>query len=122
MDGVLVAYHNTARIFGFQYVSLEEMEERIYGPGNGARVFSKCVSLLERVLSDIASIYGERASVCSLVHPADHRNNACSPTFVERQMHFRDTRVEPAAKCLDPTRRMGRTSRRETVSDHGARY
>lgn len=60
MDGVLVAYHNTARIFGFQYVSLEEMEQRLYGSSNGARVFNKCVSLLERMLSDVVSIYGER--------------------------------------------------------------
>ncbi|KAG8214887.1 hypothetical protein J3R82DRAFT_10058 [Butyriboletus roseoflavus] len=65
MDGVLVAYHNTARIFGFQYVSLEEMEERLYGSGNGMRVFDKCVSLLERVLSDVVSIYGERSVKCT---------------------------------------------------------
>ncbi|KAG9315444.1 hypothetical protein JVU11DRAFT_3055 [Chiua virens] len=65
MDGVLVAYHNTARIFGFQYVSLEEMEERLYGSGNGTRIFNKCVSLLERVLSDAVSIYGERSVRCT---------------------------------------------------------
>ncbi|KZT23423.1 Pet127-domain-containing protein [Neolentinus lepideus HHB14362 ss-1] len=53
MDGVLVAYHNTARIFGFQYVPLEEMEERLYGgKGRGARVFERCVSLLEMVLPE----------------------------------------------------------------------
>ncbi|KAF8431466.1 mitochondrial protein Pet127-domain-containing protein [Boletus edulis BED1] len=65
MDGVLVAYHNTARIFGFQYVSLEEMEERLYGSGNGTRVFNKCVSLLERILSDVVSVYGERSVKCT---------------------------------------------------------
>lgn len=63
MDGVLVAYHNTARIFGFQYVSLEEMEERLYGTGNGTKVFNKCVSLLERVLCDVVSVYGERVGL-----------------------------------------------------------
>ncbi|KAI9464309.1 mitochondrial protein Pet127-domain-containing protein [Boletus coccyginus] len=65
MDGVLVAYHNTTRIFGFQYVSLEEMEERLYGSGSGTRVFNKCVLLLERVLSDVVSIYGERSVKCT---------------------------------------------------------
>lgn len=83
MDGVLVAYHNTARIFGFQYVSLEEMEERLYGSGNGTRVFNKCVSLLERVLSDVVSIYGERVGLlqfCIL--------SVCSLPLVERQMHI----------------------------------
>jgi hypothetical protein len=96
MDGVLVAYHNTARIFGFQYVSLEEMEERLYGSGSGARVFNKCVSLLERVLGDVVSIYGERVGLfhSAIVVPQD---NACSLQSLERQMHFRDTRVEPGA-------------------------
>ena len=31
MDGVIVAYHNTAEIFGFQYIPLEDMERCIYG-------------------------------------------------------------------------------------------
>ena len=33
MDGVIVAYHNTAEIFGFQYIPLADMERCIYGPG-----------------------------------------------------------------------------------------
>ena len=78
MDGILVAYHNTARIFGFQYVSLEEMEERLYGSGNGARVFNKCVSLLERVLSDVASVYGERVCLFYWIPSV-----ACLPISVE---------------------------------------
>ncbi|KIJ05430.1 hypothetical protein PAXINDRAFT_60409, partial [Paxillus involutus ATCC 200175] len=65
MDGVLIAYHNTARLFGFQYVSLEEMEATLYGPGNGTRVFNKCVMLLEKVLSDVAGVYGERSVRCT---------------------------------------------------------
>ena len=127
MDGVLVAYHNTARIFGFQYVSLEEMEERIYGSGNGMRVFNKCVSFLERVLGDVVSIYGERVGLfhSALVVPLEGivvpTDTACSPRSLERQMHFRDTRVEPGAECLDPACRMGRRSRRETMPNHGAR-
>lgn len=115
MDGVLVAYHNTARIFGFQYVSLEEMEERLYGSGNGTRVFNKCVSLLERVLSDVVSIYGERVCLfhlcilrCLLFGIVITRqDNACSPRSVERQVHLRDTRVEPGTQCLDTTCRLG---------------
>ena len=31
MDGIFVAFHNIARIFGFQYVSLEEMDHAIHG-------------------------------------------------------------------------------------------
>ena len=128
MDGVLVAYHNTARIFGFQYISLEEMEERLYSSGNGMRVLNKCVSLLERVLGDVVSIYGERVGFFhsafvvpleGIVVPTD---TACSLRSLERLMHFRDTRVELGAECLDPACRMERRSRRKTVSDHGARH
>ena len=81
MDGVLVAYHNTARIFGFQYVSLEEMEEKLYGSGNGTRVFNKCVSLLERVLSDVVSIYGERVG---FLHPSFPSIATCILTSICR--------------------------------------
>ncbi|KAI9149328.1 mRNA degradation protein [Paramyrothecium foliicola] len=31
MDGIFVAYHNTQRIFGFQYISLAEMDEALHG-------------------------------------------------------------------------------------------
>ncbi|EIW81437.1 Pet127-domain-containing protein [Coniophora puteana RWD-64-598 SS2] len=58
MDGVLVAYHNTSRIFGFQYVPLEEMEERLYGgPGRGDLVFSRTVRLVEQVLAEVTQVY-----------------------------------------------------------------
>jgi len=81
MDGVFVAYHNTARVFGFQYISLEEMDARLFGPsvkdvglGNavsapprGARIFEKCVKLLEKVMDEIVSVFGERVSLTLLV-------------------------------------------------------
>jgi hypothetical protein len=75
MDGVFVAYHNTARVFGFQYVSLEEMDARLFGqdkkpagvngdgaPTRGARVFEKCVKVLEKVMDEIVGVFGERVS------------------------------------------------------------
>lgn len=31
MDGVIVAYHNTVEVFGFQYIPLEDMERCVYG-------------------------------------------------------------------------------------------
>ncbi|KAG6830703.1 hypothetical protein H0H92_015179 [Tricholoma furcatifolium] len=59
MDGVIVAYHNTARMFGFQYVSLPEMDQALFGkqPGAGDRVFAKCVGLLEKVVEEIAACF-----------------------------------------------------------------
>ncbi|TFK52408.1 Pet127-domain-containing protein [Heliocybe sulcata] len=74
MDGVLVAYHNTARIFGFQYIPLEEMEERLYGgKGRGARVFEKLVSLLEMVLPETTRCFPGQ-SVKLLVEAQEGKN------------------------------------------------
>lgn len=80
MDGVLVAYHNTARIFGFQYVPLEEMEARLYGPGDGSRVFDKCLRLLEFVLKEVVGVYGQRSVRCTF-DKRDHVNEMV--VFVE---------------------------------------
>ena len=64
MDGVFVAYHNTARIFGFQYIPLTEMDARLYGgEGRGDRVFEKCVGLLEAVAKEMSSCYPDRVSI-----------------------------------------------------------
>jgi hypothetical protein len=51
MDGVFVTYHNTKRIFGFQYISLSEMDARLFGKSAaGDAVFEKCMLLLEVIL------------------------------------------------------------------------
>ncbi|TFK40597.1 mitochondrial protein Pet127-domain-containing protein [Crucibulum laeve] len=67
MDGVIVAYHNTARMFGFQYIPLTEMEERLYGPGEGVgdRVFDKCVGMLENVMDEIVKCFPEQTVQCT---------------------------------------------------------
>ncbi|EGN98005.1 hypothetical protein SERLA73DRAFT_109301 [Serpula lacrymans var. lacrymans S7.3] len=66
MDGVLVAYHNTARLFGFQYVPLDEMDSRLFGgPGRGDRVFERCIRLLEHVADEIISTFPEQSLKCT---------------------------------------------------------
>ncbi|KAG6856418.1 hypothetical protein H0H87_004637 [Tephrocybe sp. NHM501043] len=67
MDGVIVAYHNTARMFGFQYISLQEMDDALFGPGTGVgdRVFNKCVGLLERVLEEAAACFPGESVKCT---------------------------------------------------------
>lgn len=55
MDGIFVAYHNTARVFGFQYIPLEEIDSRIFGnTATGSTAFRHTVSLMEKIL-DIAT-------------------------------------------------------------------
>ncbi|KAJ6584886.1 mitochondrial protein Pet127-domain-containing protein [Mycena capillaripes] len=67
MDGVIVAYHNTARMFGFQYVSLDEMDQRLFGPepGTGDRVFQKCVGLLECIAPEIVQCFPNQSVKCT---------------------------------------------------------
>ena len=63
MDGVLVAYHNTERMFGFQYIPLEEMDARLYGHKDaGPKVFEKCTKLLEVVTEEIVGHFPEQVS------------------------------------------------------------
>ncbi|KAI1876386.1 hypothetical protein JX265_003912 [Neoarthrinium moseri] len=53
MDGIFVAYHNTRRIFGFQYIPLEEMDLALHGTEDltlGDKEFKLSLSLLNNVL------------------------------------------------------------------------
>ncbi|CAE6353018.1 unnamed protein product [Rhizoctonia solani] len=69
MDGVFVAYHNTSRMFGFQYVPLQEMDQRLFGSHEGGeRVFKVCLGLLETVADTVVSCFpGQdiKAMVCT---------------------------------------------------------
>ncbi|KAF7874861.1 hypothetical protein EAF04_002035 [Stromatinia cepivora] len=53
MDGIFVAYHNIERIFGFQYISLSELDNTIHGTTNttlGDSEFKLSVDLLNKAL------------------------------------------------------------------------
>ncbi|GAB1314095.1 Mitochondrial membrane protein Pet127 [Madurella fahalii] len=58
MDGIFVAFHNTQRIFGFQYISLPEMDLSIHGQSDltlGDREFKLSVHLLNKVLDRVTA-------------------------------------------------------------------
>jgi len=64
MDGAFLAYHNTREMFGFQYVSLEEIEHRIYGSSHRAEwAFDRSCKLLQRVMGAIHSRYGDEGDL-----------------------------------------------------------
>lgn len=53
MDGIFVAYHNTDRIFGFQYIPLEEMDLAIHGTMDktlGDQEFTASLKLFNNLL------------------------------------------------------------------------
>ncbi|KAI1131900.1 mitochondrial protein Pet127-domain-containing protein [Nemania abortiva] len=54
MDGIFVAFHNTQRIFGFQYIPLTEMDVALHGTGNkliGDQEFKVSLKLLNELLN-----------------------------------------------------------------------
>ncbi|EFZ04463.1 Mitochondrial protein Pet127 [Metarhizium robertsii ARSEF 23] len=54
MDGIFVAFHNTQRIFGFQYISLAEMDHAIHGthdPRLGDEEFKGSIALLNDLMN-----------------------------------------------------------------------
>ena len=63
MDGIFVAYHNTQRIFGFQYISLAEMDAALHGQWEttlGDQQFRLSLDLLNKVLDRATKKYPEQ--------------------------------------------------------------
>lgn len=64
MDGIFVAYHNTATLFGFQYIPLEEMNKRIFGSTEMAeQAFRLCLALMERTLEVATELFPNEVSL-----------------------------------------------------------
>lgn len=62
MDGIFVAYHNTAEIFGFQYLGREAMDECLYGnEPTGDAAFRLIARVYNDLLELIVPQYGEDA-------------------------------------------------------------
>ncbi|KAL9610311.1 MAG: hypothetical protein Q9167_004973 [Letrouitia subvulpina] len=60
MDGIFVAFHNTDRIFGFQYISLPEMDSTLHGQWDttiGDQEFKLSLSLLNQILDKATARY-----------------------------------------------------------------
>nr|POE56696.1 mrna degradation protein, mitochondrial [Quercus suber] len=54
MDGIFVAYHNVTRIFGFQYISINEMDRALHGQVDrclGDQEFKISIDLYNKVLN-----------------------------------------------------------------------
>ncbi|EPQ26145.1 uncharacterized protein PFL1_06353 [Pseudozyma flocculosa PF-1] len=58
MDGIFVAYHTTSTIYGFQYISVEEMNERLFGSEEMAdQSFRLSLGMLENVLEAATNLF-----------------------------------------------------------------
>lgn len=50
MSGAVIAYHNTQKIFGFEYITLKDMEKRVFGcPEFSDIVFKNSLTMVERI-------------------------------------------------------------------------
>lgn len=64
MDGIFVAFHNIQRIFGFQYISLPEMDQSIHGTSNltlGNHEFKLSLHLLNKLLDKATARYPKQS-------------------------------------------------------------
>ncbi|KNG45094.1 mitochondrial membrane protein pet127 [Stemphylium lycopersici] len=60
MDGIFLAYHNIERIFGFQYLSLPEMDAVLHGQHDtalGDQEFKLSISLVDQLLSKATAMF-----------------------------------------------------------------
>jgi Mitochondrial protein Pet127 len=54
MDGAFISYHNTQEIFGFEYLSLREIEKRLFGsPEISEQILKICLGMFQDLLDDI---------------------------------------------------------------------
>ncbi|KAK9330395.1 mitochondrial protein Pet127-domain-containing protein [Lipomyces starkeyi] len=63
MDGILIAYHNIARLFGFQYVPLEELDLCIHGENHkylAKEEFAASIGILNDFLDRVTAEYPEQ--------------------------------------------------------------
>lgn len=69
MDGIFVAFHNIARIFGFQYVSLDEMDDALHGQSDrtlGDQEFVGSVKLMNDVFDMATEKFPKQVRALSL--------------------------------------------------------
>ncbi|BGP47300.1 hypothetical protein JCM10450v2_003152 [Rhodotorula kratochvilovae] len=83
MDGIFVAYHSTARFYGFQYVPISEMDDALFGnAATGDAVFHLALGTLETVLKRAAACFpGESVNVTF----ASDKDQDVLRVFVARQ-------------------------------------
>ncbi|KFY28188.1 hypothetical protein V491_00589 [Pseudogymnoascus sp. VKM F-3775] len=81
MDGIFVAFHNTERIFGFQYLPLPEMDQTLHGSTDttlGDSEFKVSLELLNKVLDRATEKFpGESLEVQFETRPKSTTNGDC---------------------------------------------
>ena len=67
MDGIFVTYHNTANIFGFQYLNVSDMDKYISGSTRlSHEAFLVMVKLLDYICQRITERFSGKGSIALL--------------------------------------------------------
>ncbi|KAI8884285.1 Pet127-domain-containing protein [Backusella circina FSU 941] len=96
MDGILVAYHNTRKIFGFQYITREEMDRRLFGSSKiGNKVFTNALTMFNDVLNHATQKYPEQTLRISFDTKKGPHDRAFTRIFVETTTDEPESTKEP---------------------------
>ncbi|KAL5445513.1 hypothetical protein PMIN06_008052 [Paraphaeosphaeria minitans] len=82
MDGIFVAYHNVERIFGFQYLPIEDMDNVLHGQKDtclGDQEFKMSISLLDELMQKATVQYPDQTLH---MHFHTHQSNRGNPPFM----------------------------------------
>lgn len=69
MDGIFIAFHNVERIFGFQYLSLSDMDQVLHGQTDttlGDQEFRLSIGLMEELLKRATETFPETVSTTAV--------------------------------------------------------
>ncbi|KAK3713899.1 hypothetical protein LTR37_008149 [Vermiconidia calcicola] len=85
MDGIFVAYHNVERIFGFQYISLQEMDRALHGQVHrclGDQEFKVSLEMLQQVFDKATEKFPEQSLRFHFEAVQESLGSEASPTTV----------------------------------------
>jgi hypothetical protein len=69
MDGIFISYHNVERLFGFQYLSLEDMDTGLHGQSKralGDQELKASVSIMQEVCDIATARFPDQVRICLL--------------------------------------------------------
>lgn len=104
----MVAYHNTSKIFGFQYISREEMDSRLFGSTKiGDQVFRNALVMFESILDRATEKYPRQTLRLSFdTKQHNQTKEATTYIFVEAvpdTAAATNTEAAQVASLLEPT-------------------
>lgn len=115
MDGIFVAYHNIERIFGFQYLSLAEMDQVLHGQSDtclGDQEFKMSIGLMEEIMNRATEKFPETVGANTL--------KPCMYTDTYRQSAFTSRPATPnSLSCMSsPSQSLMSAQTRSKVLAH----